>query len=269
MNVRNIVDSVPGAVENSGDYMKDGLLHCGTCHEPKEMKTEFPWGGQTVRVMCRCETAEFATREKEAKTQKKAAYIEWLRDCGIPHSLHEYRFERVEDALQGVSQSIKKYVDKWDEMKQENAGLLFWGGVGNGKTYIAACVANALIDREVPCVITSFGKILSLPIGERDEQIESLRWNDLLILDDLGAERDNPYALEIVYRVINDRYTDQKPLLATTNLTLDELRHAGDLKYQRIYDRVLEMCIPIHFKGESLRSGIAKTKLDRAKELLR
>ena len=39
--------------------------------------------------------------------------------------------------------------ESWETMQAENIGYLFWGGVGTGKSYLAACIANALMEKEV------------------------------------------------------------------------------------------------------------------------
>ena len=97
-----------------------------------------------------------------------------------------------------------------------------------------------------------------------------MRIYELLVLDDLGAERNTPFAMEVVYRVIDDRYTSGKPMVVTTNLTLEQMKKADGLgvDYQRIYDRVLGMCIPLHFKTGSVRGQIAEGKLAAAKSIL-
>jgi DNA replication protein DnaC len=74
--------------------------------------------------------------------------------------------------------------------------------------------------------------------------------------------------MEVVYRVIDDRYTSGKPMIVTTNLTLEQLKKSDIVDYQRIYDRVLGMCIPLHFKQGSVRGKIADEKLEAAREIL-
>jgi DNA replication protein DnaC len=91
---------------------------------------------------------------------------------------------------------------------------------------------------------------------------------DLLILDDLGAERGTEYALEQVFAVIDARYRSRKPLVVTTNLTLDALKHPDDLAHARIYDRILEICAPILFGGENLRVEKANEMKIAARNLL-
>ena len=161
----------------------------------------------------------------------------------------------------------KRYADAWDDMRRENNGLLLWGNTGNGKTFAAACIANELIDRGIPAMITSFPRILNAGY-DKQEIIEQVHYYPLLVIDDLGAERSSEYAMETVYTVIDERYKAKKPLIVTTNLTLDELCKPKDMTYQRIYDRVFEMCTPLVFKGDNLRRDKANKRLRYVKSVL-
>ena len=102
----------------------------------------------------------------------------------------------------------------------------------------------------------------------RNEYISRLCSFPLLILDDFGMERGTEYALEQVYNIVDSRYRSQKPLIVTTNLTLDEIRHPQDTAHARIYDRLLEMCIPVSCIGVSFRKENAQEKLKRMKLLI-
>ena len=90
----------------------------------------------------------------------------------------------------------------------------------------------------------------------------------LLIIDDFGVERGTESALEQIYNIIDSRYRSRKPLIVTTNLTLDEIRHPQDTAHARIYDRLLEMCVPVSCIGVSFRKETAQEKLERLKELI-
>ena len=150
-------------------------------------------------------------------------------------------------------------MEQWDSMKAQNMGLLLWGGVGTGKSFFAGGIANALLAQGVPVLMTNFAKILGAVTGmygmERQKFLSSLNTYSLLILDDLGAERDSEYALEQLCGVVDSRYQSRKPMIVTTNLTLEELRHPSDLAHERIYDRLLERCVPVKMKRGSRRSG--------------
>jgi len=189
---------------------------------------------------------------------------------GEAGALYHYRFEADNETVPQMVQA-RRYVRYWEQMRQENLGLLFWGKPGNGKTFAAACIANALLQRQEPGApsvkMTTFGTILNRLPGmsaqDKDWYLNSFRSCDLLILDDFGMERQTEYAREQVFNLIDGRYLARKPLIVTTNLSLKELKKPSDLAQQRIFDRILELCIPVCFDGESLRQEKAKENLQR------
>ena len=166
----------------------------------------------------------------------------------------------------------RRYVEHWPEMKADNIGILFYGGVGTGKYFLACCIANALIDKQVRASVTNFPRILNKLQGfgeDKQEFLDKLSRYDLLVIDDLGVERDTSYSVEQVFNVIDARSRTGKPLIVTTNLSLADLQNPSSLGYARIYDRILEMC-PIRLKlaGDSRRTQNAQERRDKAKRLL-
>ena len=81
-------------------------------------------------------------------------------------------------------------------------------------------------------------------------------------------ERGTDYGLEQVFHVIDSRYRSGKPLIVTTNLTLDELKNPTDTAHSRIYDRLLSMCVPIRFTGVNFRQESRKRKMETLKKLM-
>ncbi len=180
-----------------------------------------------------------------------------------------------DNALVPQLQQAKRYADHWEELRLKGTGLLLWGPPGNGKTYAAACIANALRrydGREGSNVIMAtlsslFTRLLSASPQEKERLLKTLTDCELLILDDFGMERQTEYTAEQTFQIINGRYLARMPMVITTNLSLEELKHPRDLQQQRIYDRVLEMCVPVYFAGESLRPARAKDNLRRFREI--
>ena len=70
-----------------------------------------------------------------------------------------------------------------------------------------------------------------------------------------------------MFNIIDGRYLTRKPLIVTTNLSLKAMKNPKDLAEQRIFDRVLEMCIPVCFDGESLRQEKAKQRMQLYRQL--
>ena len=112
-------------------------------------------------------------------------------------------------------------------------------------------------------LMTSLPMILSDPNNIMDVVMQMQAY-DLVILDDLGAERQSQYALEKTFFVIDERYKTGKPLIVTTNQKLSDMeamRQSGHADYKRIYDRIFEMCIPIMFEGPSRRDELQAPKM--------
>lgn len=168
-------------------------------------------------------------------------------------------------------QLAQRYVAHWPEMREKNVGLLLWGGVGTGKSFMAGCIANALMEQEVAVCMTNFARImneLNNAFSGRNEVVDRLCGYPLLVIDDFGVERGTEYALEQIYNIIDSRYRSRKPLIVTTNLTLTELKNPQDTAHARIYDRLLELCTPIACTGPSMRKDIGQAKLNLLKTLL-
>lgn len=103
---------------------------------------------------------------------------------------------------------------------------------------------------------------------DKNNYISDLMRYPLLILDDVGMERQTEYAMEQVFNVIDARYRSGMPLIITTNLSLAELKAPKSRDHARIYDRILEMCQPVNFGNQGRRADIARGKMRRAAELL-
>ena len=229
---------------NAADYHGDnGLLYCGKCQTPKE--AFFPKGlvlmGKNKHpVECACHKAERERQEATVKEQKHLDLVRRLKADGFSDSaMLDWTFANDN----GRSPQIRhahRYVEQWQTMHSENIGLLLWGGVGTGKSFLAGCIANALMEQEVPVCMTNFAHILNElnnSFSGRNEVVDRLCRYPLLIIDDFGMERGTEYALEQIYNIVDSRYRSRKPLIVTTNLMLDELRHPQDTAHARIYDR--------------------------------
>ena len=240
----------------NGDYVQDGLLHCGKCRTPKQCRVEVM--GMTISPKCLCQ-CEVERRDREAEEAKKKAFAERIkkyRVMGFPQSQMQYwTFDNDDLGNEKLTNMAKRYVSHFDAMYKDGKGLLLHGGVGTGKTYIACMIANALIDKGYPVLVTNFARILSTLQGTFDKQeyLDSLNKFKLLIIDDLGIERDTGYAKEQVFNIIDSRYRAGLPMIITTNLTMQKLATESELADKRVYDRILERCYPVEVSGESRR----------------
>lgn len=262
------------ADKNAEDYYKDGVLVCGKCHTNKEKKIQLAGEYVTVRCICKCESEERERIQKQKDYEEEMRRIERLKVASLMDaklkSATIKTFTQKEDN-QKLYTIVKNYVDNFETFYKSNRGLLFWGTVGTGKSYAAACIANELLNRKTPVVMTSFVKVLQVIQDNTENETEfvnRLCAARLLIIDDLGTERNTDYALEKVYNVIDSRYRTGKPLILTTNLNLQDMQMTQDIRYQRIYDRIFEMCHPVMVNGTSWRINQAKERFNETKRLL-
>jgi DNA replication protein DnaC len=258
--------------EEAGDYVKDGLLHCGKCNTPKQCFVEIFGTIRTPRCLCKC-AKEARDKEEELRRQREFAdKVQRYRSIGFPESeMSKWTFAADDGSNPKMSAAMQNYVQHFAEFREQGKGLLLFGNVGTGKTFLAACVANALIDKGVPCLVTNFARIANTVQGlfeGRQEYYDSLNKFPLLVLDDLSAERKTEYMQEIVFNVIDARYRAKLPLIITTNLTREELMNPADITYQRIFSRLFEMCTPIEIAGADRRHAALKNDIAATKQLL-
>lgn len=281
--MEHIGDTITGIVRRSldnkadGDYTDgDGFLCCGKCHTRKQTEIRLSEDTPPVRVgvLCDCEKERIAKEDADRRRQDFEARLANLRRDGITDPAYlQYTFAQDDRRNPKISDVCLKYVQNWPRMKDENIGILFFGDVGTGKSFLACAIANALLGQLVSVSVTNFPRILNTLQGgfdaDRQKRIDRLQRYSLLVIDDLGVERDTAYSVEQVYNVIDTRARSGKPLIVTTNLSLSDLQNPPSLAYKRIYDRVLEMC-PIQLKltGESRRKEIASGRRDLAREIL-
>ena len=80
--------------------------------------------------------------------------------------------------------------------------------------------------------------------------LHHLKTVELLVLDDLGAEKSSEWTKSVLFEIIDYRYNEMLPILITTNCPPKELKaKIGD----RSYDRIREMCALVPVTAESQR----------------
>lgn len=243
-----------------GDYLnEDGLLMCGKCHTPKQCRFTATWDGKEKKpyTPCDCARERKAAEEQARRAQDLRIEVNRLRKLGFPDSeMADWTFAH-DDGIDPRTTSIaRRYVDNFPEMKKRGKGLLLYGTVGTGKTHAAACIANELINQGRPCLVTNFSRITNTLQGMFDGKqryLDDFNRLDLLVIDDLASERDTSYMNEMIFNIIDSRYRSGKPLIVTSNLTKTDLMAPGSIERQRIYSRLLEMCVPVEIKGADRR----------------
>lgn len=276
----NILENMAREASRAGHYEKgdylneDGLLMCGKCHTPKQCRFTASWDGKEKKpyTPCDCARERKDAEEQARQTRNLRVEVNRLRKLGFPDGeMANWTFDADDGTNKTASDIAHRYVDNFNEMKRHGKGLLFYGPVGTGKTFLAACIANELINQGHPCLVTNFARITNTLQGMFDGKqryLDDLNRLDLLVIDDLSAERDTSYMNEMIFNIIDSRYRSGKPLVLTTNLSKEELMNQPNTDKQRIYSRLVEICFPVEVKNVDRRKRKAQEDSEGLRKLL-
>lgn len=133
--------------------------------------------------------------------------------------------------------------------------LLFSGGPGLGKTFLSACIARAVADSGFSVVYDTAGQLFddfeAVKFGGDQRDLTQKYLNcDLLIVDDLGTEMTTQFTQSVLYRVINDRLLQNRPMIVSTNLSDSALRQRYSPAIASRLLGAFEICL---FLGQDIR----------------
>lgn len=204
-------------------------------------------------------------------------YAEHARQIALARNFKQAkippRYQGASFADYRVDNANKKAVDFAKSLSTEHcSGAFFYGNVGTGKTFLAALIAKAFLDagksvlfEKVADLLTEFHAVYRGQGGSEDSLLDDLYNVDLLVLDDFGLEKPTQFTGATLCKILDARYNRPNvTTIITSNYSLEQLERRlncptdlqlGDfcLNGSRIYDRCIEICKPILFKGESRR----------------
>ena len=158
--IRAIIDKAAAGVELAEDeYIDptDGLIHCKKCKGQRQ--TIVPRFGKPgyfmPRCICQCQREAEEQRKAAEERQRRMERIKRRKSQGLQDRyLYDYTFAN-DNGQNPLMDKARAYVENWKEAYKNNTGLLLFGDVGTGKSFFAGCIANALLDRDVPVLMTT------------------------------------------------------------------------------------------------------------------
>ena len=244
----------------------DGIKHCAKCGCKVETIITFMGEKRRFPCICDCERKMLEGQENRIANEEKDRN---RKICFSELAMSNWTFENDDMREQRLSSAMMKYADNFERYLRENKGLLLYGSVGAGKSYYAAAICNRVIDNGYTAKMTNFQTIINQLNNSwdgRNEYIHHLCTYSLLVLDDLGTERQSEYMQEQVYNIVNARYITRKPLIVTTNIDYMQLLGETEVGRRRIYDRLIENCVAVEMKSTSRR--VMKSAQDTMKKEL-
>ncbi|MEM6792553.1 MAG: ATP-binding protein [Acidobacteriota bacterium] len=230
-----------------------------------------PDGGAGRAVRCECQ-----------KTQRRRDHLEL---AGIPSRYRRSRLrlfntanpdEAVAAQLLRARNVSQRYLDSFldPETGFRRSGLLYIGPPGVGKTHLATSVLVALIERYgISGRFVDFSTLLHQIQSTFDTGREETKSSilapvigaEVLVLDELGAQKPTEWVMDVLYLIMNTRYTEGRPTIFTTNYRLEDPRarrgaKATELLSHRIsaalLSRLYEMAHPLELDGPDYRRTV-------------
>lgn len=247
-----------------GDYIgENGLLYCARCNTPKQTRVTIAGRERTFYCLCKCAAEKEDLRRKQDEREERENR---RRACfGMRREMYAWTFESADVPYNPVLTTAKEYADTFKKHYDNGGdGLLFFGQIGRGKSFAAACIANKLIDDGYRVKFANASDVVATVSSIRYDRaalLESLNDCHLLIIDDLGADRKSDFARDVIYALVESRYCSGLPVVVTANMTAQEIKYPKDIEMQRIISRLYKMTVPVECDGKDLRREDLRKRL--------
>ena len=174
--------------------------------------------GTWVSRACECQEVE--------REQRRIAAAQ------IPERYRHYTLDGYETAFRGAHPSLaqahltaRRFVEAYPSTPPAKA-LLFTGSIGVGKTHLAVGVLRRLVqERGVRGLFSDYRELLKSIQNSYNSQVQTTELEllkpvfaaEVLVLDDLGAQKPNEWVWDTVALILNSRYNDKLTTIITTN----------------------------------------------------
>lgn len=248
-------------------------MRCPVCGEPKTREVKFGDNVVTLPLACKCDREREEELQREiANNRKKFRNSEIIRNGYLDTYYTELTFDTDDSPDSKATKDLKRYCDKWEEMKKKNIGLLLMGSYGTGKTFYASAIANEVRKQGDYVLIGTLSKLIqemNADYGhDKAEWEEKIKTYPLMVIDDLGVERDTDYSYEQIENIIDLRYRSKLPVIVTTNISKSDLQNLNDVRKERVWSRLREMCTAYTVTGVDRRVQKGRQKQAEFAELI-
>ncbi len=213
-----------------------------------------------------------------------------LAAARIPERYKACTLDSFDPAFKGADLSLgrslltaRRFVEEYP-VGTAGRGLLFVGSVGLGKTHLAVGVLRRLVrERGVRGLFCDYRELLKSIQNSYNPQVNTTELEllkpvfgaEVLVIDDLGAQKPNEWVWDTVALILNTRYNDKQSTIITTNypdlpsgagfrpdqtgkLPTKSEDSLGDRIGDRMRSRLAEMCVRVEMSGEDLRQTLER-----------
>ena len=162
-------------------------------------------------------------------------------------SFEEFELGRRNQSVEAAWRAAQRFAER------PTRCLLLWGPPGTGKTHLSAAIANQLLASGIETLMFTAPDFLDLlrsgfDDGAYQKLLRAAKNVRVLVIDDLGVEKQTDWGAEKIYQIINHRYNANAPLVLSTN-------YAPDAFGARLGDRLSDSgwVLPVHLNDKSYR----------------
>ncbi|MFP5275497.1 MAG: ATP-binding protein [Acidobacteriota bacterium] len=229
--------------------------------------------GRWVSRACECQQMQ-----REERRLAAARIPQRYRDCTL--DAFETNYKGADESLRRALATARKFVDAYP-VDTAGKGLMFVGTAGLGKTHLAVGVLQRLVrERGAKGLFCDYRELLKNIQNSYNAQVNTTELEllkpvfaaEVLVLDDLGAQKPNEWVWDTVALILNTRYNDKLTTIITTNYAdqqagggaLSDAERAarepslGDRIGDRMRSRLAEMCIKVEMKGADFRQTVKR-----------
>jgi DNA replication protein DnaC len=224
-----------------------------------------------------CECQEMVREERRLA----AAHIpERYRHCTL--DAYDTSFPGADPSLGRALLNARKFVEAYP-VDTGGKGLFFVGTIGVGKTHLAVGVLRRLVqERGIKGLFCDYRELLKGIQNSYNPQVNTTEMEllkpvfaaEVLVLDDLGAQKPNEWVWDTVALILNSRYNEHRTTIITSNYpdlqagggAQTELERAareqtlGDRIGDRMRSRLAEMCVRFQMSGIDFRHTVKRAR---------
>ena len=264
---------------------------CGFCNEKlKPVGLSYLYANVNHDMVeyerCDCREAiafwkQYDSKQNEKEKEKERKYREIInkiyKDGCIKKKLkycNFLNFDRFKDNQEALTTLIK-YTHLCIENKVKD-GIIIHGSIGYENTHLAASIANEIIRNKKIALLERTSSItdrikesFNKTVTTESEIMELYSNVDMLIIDDFGSETISKWALERLYRIINNRYENELPIVITTRYTREELMEKIAIENRKLAEEFIQilykMCYGISLIKNDINAKEKASKSDKTK----
>ena len=245
-----------------GDFYRDDIMICGLCGKPKEVAYHTDEGMVKFPVIHSHQLEDLGRKEETVfdmmqrkQRWRNACFAGEFRELGNECKIENRDEDTQPEAIDALDRFCKTMFE--NRKNRMGRGLIIYGMNGRGKTFLAGCLCNMLLDKDYKVVMTSTRRLRSQvdeKFGSLNSTLDWLTRHDAVCLDDMFADRQTDTQREFTFSVVDALYKMRVPMIVTTNVTKAYLVNPSDSDKPTI-DRIKERCEKLELVGRNRRQG--------------